>query len=155
MDFLRRELVGGLILIAALATFAGGDFRLTPLVLALFALGGLWTVVVAIHALRGRIRPTDGTARRLADLLQKSYEDRDRVRHTSDRQAMFDASQSFIKLGNDAEKLLRDEAPEYASDFQEASRAPWALQGKAEVLKLMDARLKVHSEIVKKLRGRD
>ena len=128
----------------------------TPVWLVVLAFGlACWTTA-GLWWYLGRSRPHDeGTAERLADLLRRSYELRDRVRHTSERQVVFEPCQSFIDLGLDPENLLRDGAPEYASDFQDASRAPWALQGKAEVLKIMDARLRVHSEIVKKLRGRD
>jgi hypothetical protein len=120
---------------------------------------GAFSLLAGVLVLRWNVKPArpkdEGTAERLASLLQRSYEQRDRVRHASDRQVVFEACQSFIELGLDAEKLLRDDAPEYASDFQAASRAPWGLQGKTEVLRIMDARLRVHSEIVKRLRRRD
>jgi hypothetical protein len=57
MDYFKRELVGGLSLILALAVFAGSDFRFTPFVVVLLALGLIWTGVVVGHALRERRRP--------------------------------------------------------------------------------------------------
>lgn len=98
--------------------------------------------------------PPKAVADRLADLLRGAYSARDHVRHTSDRSVMAEATQEFTASALLAENLLRVEAPEYVADFQNAAQAPWALQGKAEVLRLMDDRLRVHSDIVKKLRER-
>jgi hypothetical protein len=71
MDFLKRELIGGLLLIVALATFLGGDFKFTRVVLALFALGAVWTLVVVAHALL--TRRTGGQPELVGDRRSKTF----------------------------------------------------------------------------------
>jgi len=58
LAFLKRELVGGLSLLIAAANLFGTKFKFTPTVLGLLAFGGLWTLVVIIHALPSRNRQT-------------------------------------------------------------------------------------------------
>jgi hypothetical protein len=152
MEFFRRELIGGLSLILALAVFAGSDFRLTPLVIGLLALGGLWTVVVGGHALLQRRKPRETPfSVRLAAELQKGFELRDKARLAKDREELFQASQAFIEWGLRVNELLQKGAPQYFLDLPD--RAPWALQGKATVVEIMDARLRGHAELVKQLEG--
>jgi hypothetical protein len=50
--FLKREWIGGLSLIVAIATLFGSDFRFTVPVLILLAFGALWTFVVVADALK-------------------------------------------------------------------------------------------------------
>lgn len=153
MDFFRRELVGGLSLILALAVFAGSDFRLTPLVIGLLALGGLLIAVVVIHALRQRRQPHETPfSVRLAYELQAGFEIRDRARGAPNREEMFFASQAFIEWGLRVNVLIRNAEPQYVLDLPD--EAPWALQGKAQVLEIMDARLRAHAELIKQLEGR-
>ncbi len=92
-------------------------------------------------------------ADRLATELKAGYAYRDKARMASGK-GLLAACRGFTAWAVSSEKLVRDGATEYAADFQEASRAPWALMGKAEVLKAMDTRLRVQSEIVQKLRSR-
>jgi uncharacterized membrane protein YciS (DUF1049 family) len=100
MDFLRRELIGGLSLIVALAVFAESDYRLTLPVALLFVLGILWTAAVVIHALLKRQKPrTAQFSAKLAAELQRGFELRDQARLAKDREQLFVASQAFIGRG--------------------------------------------------------
>jgi hypothetical protein len=90
-------------------------------------------------------------ADRLAIELQKCFEHRRAARMAHDRQELFDASQRFSDWAIAVDEQVLEGAPEHFSDFQ-ASRAPWAMQGKAECLRNMDSRLRLHSELVKTLR---
>jgi hypothetical protein len=94
-----------------------------------------------------------GIADRLADLLRSAYSARDRVQNTTDRDAILDACQSFLTIELEAENLVKAKATEYAADFQQASRPPSASMNRAEILNLMDKRIRVHSEIIGKIRA--
>jgi hypothetical protein len=153
MDFFKRELIGGLSLIVALAVFLGSDFRLTPVVVALLALGVLWTLAVGIHELRKRREPREMPfSVQLANELQTGFEIRYQARHAANREELFFATQAFTEWGLRVNELIRKNAPQYALDLPD--KAPWALQGKAQVLEIMDARLRAHAELVKRLEER-
>lgn len=89
---------------------------------------------------------------RLSRELQTGHALRDKARMARGEDLLH-ACQDFIAWGLRIDELVGAEAPVYLVDLK-ATRAPWAIQGKAEALKNMDARLRVHSEIVKKLEGR-
>jgi hypothetical protein len=97
-------------------------------------------------------RETVSTVDRLTDLLRDAHKARDEVRSTVDRDRIHAACNAFMEVGYEAEQLLKEAEPEYAADFQEAPRAPWSIQPRSEILDLMDRRIRVHSEIVRKLR---
>lgn len=94
-----------------------------------------------------------GTGDRLADRLKEAYAARDLVRSTTDQNVILDACQSFLTHEIEAENLVKEEKPEYAADFQQASRPPSAAMNRAEILELMNKRIRVHSEIIAKIRA--
>lgn len=91
-------------------------------------------------------------AHTLSAMLRRGYEQRSKARTAGERNEVDEACRAFMDWSQAVDEVLLAGAPEYYADLQ-GTRAPWALQGKDEVLVNMDARLNAHSEIVKKLRG--
>jgi hypothetical protein len=98
-----------------------------------------------------RQTPATSVTERLTAELKEGYEIRHRTRMAKDREEMAQAVQEFIEWGGRVNQLVLDGATEHFSDFQN-SRSPWALQGKVEVLAIMDERLRLHSNLIKTLR---
>lgn len=150
MGYLRRNLFAGLSLLLGVTALVGNGFRFTPLVIGLFALGGIWMAAVAVDGLRSRRKET--LSARLADELQTGLELRDKARHASDRSDLHDAAHAFVQWGIHVNELLREAAPHYTMDMPE--RYPWALQGRDRVLEIMDERLRAHAALVKEFERR-
>ena len=152
MDFLRRQLPGGLSVIVALAAFAGSDFKLTPVVIGLFAFGGLWLAVVAAHSLLGwrRARPEAAVTDRLTRELQAGFELRGRARNASGIPELVEACRAFVEWGLALEEYVSEYAPLHLLELRQTP-APWVLHGKGVALDSMDARLRVLTAIIQKL----
>ena len=88
----------------------------------------------------------------LADELRKGHAIRKQARFAKDRDELVVACQDFIDWGFAMNDLLREAAPELYSDVPQT--APFAFEGKGRVLEHMDARLRAHSDTVKRLQGR-
>jgi hypothetical protein len=162
VDFLRRELIGGLSLILALAVFAGSDFRLTPPVIGLLALGGLWTVVVVAHALWKRRRPDEAplsppepdTLTQLIGALKGGHILDARLQNSPRRdQAWHELCNEIDRWTFDAQQLLFNDATELLPHF-DGDWKPNPLQSRDQISGQLQERLRELSEIVRKLRER-
>jgi hypothetical protein len=162
MEYLRRELIGGLSLILALAVFAGSDFQLTPLVVVLLALGGIWTAVVVAHALWKRRRPdevpasppTPDTLTQLTVALKEGHILDARLQASPRRdRAWHELCGEIDRWTFDVQQFLFNNATELLPDF-DGDWKPNPLQSRNVISGQLQERLRELSEIVKKLRER-
>jgi hypothetical protein len=138
--------------------FAGSDFRLTPPVVVLLALGGIWTAVVVGHPLWKRRRPDEvpdsppkpDTLTQLTVALKDGHILDARLQNSPRRdRAWHELCGEIDRWTFDVQQFLFNNATELLPDF-DGDWKPNPLQSR----NVISGRLRELSEIVKKLRER-